>query len=260
MSIVRYTSVEAPSEIISVWRRFDRFPMETITKAWFLRHSKCSKQRTVQEMKVHRRRFGASGNCFDLAIWLKDAFRRAGVAAHYIGNELGTPKAHVAVVALDRKGHRYLCDLGDLWIRPMGLDAEVRAQEGLFAGARVSLTLKNKVALLHFLRTNGKRSEQCYDLNPVPERSFLEAANISQRNVRRPLIEMRLFNPGETVHWEFDNYRSFFSSMSGLKEEPVLKSKEAWARRVEANTKIKAGYVAECLSAYEDLLKKQEGG
>lgn len=67
---------------MSIWHRFDSFPMVTITKTWHLKKLKNPKQRAVEEMYEHHLRFGASGNCFDLAIWLMDEFRKTGIEAY----------------------------------------------------------------------------------------------------------------------------------------------------------------------------------
>ncbi len=46
--------MEAPAEILSVWRQFDDFPMETLTKAWYSQRSGEQKQRSVELMKEQR--------------------------------------------------------------------------------------------------------------------------------------------------------------------------------------------------------------
>ncbi len=106
-------------DILSVWKRFDRFPMETLTKAWYFTKTDGSKQRDVSMMKEHYLQYGSTGNCFDLAIWLLAELRKEGVEAYAIGHDLFTPKAHVAVVAVNAEGRSYLCDLGDQWIQPV---------------------------------------------------------------------------------------------------------------------------------------------
>ena len=37
----------APKNILTTWKKFDDFPMETLTKAWFHKKSKNKKQRDV---------------------------------------------------------------------------------------------------------------------------------------------------------------------------------------------------------------------
>lgn len=59
--------LNAPHSILSVWKKFDRFPMETLTKAWFYDKAGIKKQREVSLMKEHHDQYGITGNCFDLA-------------------------------------------------------------------------------------------------------------------------------------------------------------------------------------------------
>ncbi|WP_327204675.1 hypothetical protein [Paenibacillus terrae] len=88
-----------PNEILSIWEKFNTFPMETLTKAWFYKKTDGKKQRDVSLMKEHHERYGITGNCFDLAIWLLHEFEKEGIEAYPIGHDLGTTEAHVAVIA-----------------------------------------------------------------------------------------------------------------------------------------------------------------
>ncbi|WP_370521742.1 hypothetical protein [Virgibacillus sp. MSP4-1] len=112
----------APQNILNVWRKFDEFPMERLTKLWFYNQEYHKKQRDVALMKEHRSQYGISGNCFDLAIWLLDELKKNRITAYPIGHDLNSEDAHVAVVALDESGNSYLCDLGDQWINPILVD------------------------------------------------------------------------------------------------------------------------------------------
>lgn len=97
--------------------------METLTKLWFYNeNNNNNKQRNVSLMREHRSKYGLSGNCFDLAIWLLDEFKNDGITAYPVGHNLNSKDAHVAVIALDVSGSRYLCDLGDQWINPILVD------------------------------------------------------------------------------------------------------------------------------------------
>ncbi|MBS4162322.1 hypothetical protein GWP49_35325, partial [Klebsiella pneumoniae] len=116
--------MQASKNILTTWRKFDRFPMETLTKAWFYQQAGNRKQREVSLMKEHYRQFGISGNCFDLAIWLLDEFSKQGIEAYPIGHHFKTEDAHAAVIALDERGRRFLCDLGDQWLQPILVDIE----------------------------------------------------------------------------------------------------------------------------------------
>ncbi|TWM29930.1 hypothetical protein CHCC14820_1269 [Bacillus paralicheniformis] len=68
--------------------------------------------------------YGIAGNCFDLSIWLLDEFTKDGVEAFPIGRSFKTERAHAAVIALDERGRRFLCDLGDQWLQPILIDCE----------------------------------------------------------------------------------------------------------------------------------------
>ncbi|WP_052487678.1 GNAT family N-acetyltransferase [Gordoniibacillus kamchatkensis] len=114
--------MRATGEILKVWRLFDHHPMETLTKAWCFSCSPEPRQRSVAQMKEHRLQYGTSGNCFDLALWLIEEYKREGITAYAIGHDLCTPKAHVAVVAINERGERFFCDLGDQWIEPIWID------------------------------------------------------------------------------------------------------------------------------------------
>ena len=244
-----------PQNLFEVWRRFDAFPMETITKAWFLKHHPHVGQRSVEMMIDHRNKTGASGNCFDLAIWLVHEFALSGIQAYGVGTHLGTPEAHVGVVALDSTGRKYLCDLGDLWIQPLCLDGQTfnEPQLGYFTGARVEFQRTQKDLKLRYHRPNGKVSEQSYDLTPVSLQQLKEAGEVSQRSLSEPLVEMRLRENDEVIHWEFENGSSYFSRMSGLEKEPPCASLQEWSQRISRRTGIHENYVLDCLLSYRNL-------
>jgi hypothetical protein len=231
--------------------------METFTKAWFLKYQPHLGQRTVELMEKHRAKTGASGNCFDLAIWLIHEFGRAGIQSYAIGEHLGEYEAHVGVMALDQDGRRYLCDLGDLWIQPLCIDQTfTEAKEGYFTGARIEFTHSQKLLSVKYLRSNGKFSEQSYNLTPITLSQLIEAGEISQKTLSPPLVEMRINEGGEIVHWEYDGGSSYFSRMHGPEKEPACESLQFWSRRISQRTGMDASYVQECLEAIEELSKK----
>jgi hypothetical protein len=80
--------------MLQTWKKFDSFPMETLTKAWYFDKGTPKKQRDVSQMKEHRERYGITGNCFDLALWLLDEFKKDGVKAYPIGSKF-TRKRHM---------------------------------------------------------------------------------------------------------------------------------------------------------------------
>jgi len=76
--------MHAPNEIRSVWKKFDPFPMETLTKVWYSRRANGKKQRDVSLMMEHYEQYGITGNCFDLAIWLLHEFGKEGIPVNGI--------------------------------------------------------------------------------------------------------------------------------------------------------------------------------
>ncbi|WP_246364030.1 hypothetical protein [Halobacillus locisalis] len=173
-------------------------------------------------MKEHRRKYGLSGNCFDLAIWLLDEFRKDGIEAYPIGHDLNTEDAHVAVVAKDELGDRYLCDLGDQWIMPILIDENnkdftVERQSGFFPAADVQVQPSGKYVEILYHRPNGKVSKQLYDITPIQAETFYRAAHKSQSLIREtPLVECRIPYKNEVAHWEFDDWEITLSTTDGL--------------------------------------------
>lgn len=251
--------MEAPEEILSVWQQFDDFPMETLTKAWYYQRSDEKKQRSVELMKQHRTQYGITGNCFDLAIWLLAAFDGAGVKAYPVGRELGTEQAHAAIMAEDRDGRRFLCDLGDQWIQPILVDVDRQefkreSLSGFFPGAEVQVKPTDKGIEVIYYRPNGKQSNQLYTIEPVDRADFLEAAEYSQRHIHpEPLLEVRLREHDETVHWEFDNWKSFLSTSTGLYPDSPIELLEEWVERIHDKTQYDREFLVESLSFYQRL-------
>ncbi|MEI5906748.1 hypothetical protein WAK64_06715 [Bacillus spongiae] len=204
--------------------------METLSKLWVYNKEKVGKQRDISLMREHRQRYGLTGNCFDLAIWLLDEFRKDGVEAYPIGHNLNTEDAHVAVVALDESGNRYLCDLGDQWIMPILIDGHNEdftdeKLSGFFPAAKIQVKpLRNHVEILYH-RPNGKVSRQTYETTPLEKGYFMKAAEISQNIIRPiPLIESRVLYKNEMAHWEFDNWSITLSTTEGLYKEDTKRT------------------------------------
>lgn len=251
--------MEAPAEILSIWRQFDNFPMETLTKAWYYQRSGEQKQRSVELMKQQREQYGITGNCFDLAIWLLAAFDEAGIKAYPVGSELGTEQAHAAIMAEDQKGRRFLCDLGDQWIKPILIELDDPEftngrLPGVFPGAEVQVQKAvNGIEIIYF-RPNGKQSRQVYTIQPVDRVEFWKAAEYSQHHIHpEPLLEVRLPGAGETVHWEFDNWESFLSTSNGLYPDEPIETLEEWIDRIHEKTRFDKEFLAESLGFYRRL-------
>lgn len=251
--------MQAPTEILSVWRQFDGFPMETLTKAWYYQRSDEQKQRSVELMEQHRAQYGITGNCFDLAIWLLEAFDRAGVKAYPAGSGLGTEQAHAAIVAEDRDGRRFLCDLGDQWIQPILVDVDSPEfngdkLSGFFPGAEVQVKPADEGIEVIYFRPNGKQSNQVYTLEPIERTEFLAAAEYSQHHIHpEPLVEVRLQEKGKTVHWEFDNWKSFLSTSTGLYPDDQIETLEEWVERIHGKTQYDKEFLTETLGFYRRL-------
>ncbi|ANU14840.1 hypothetical protein [Planococcus halocryophilus] len=251
--------IEAPAEILTVWRQFDSFPMETLTKAWYYQHSGVTKQRSVEQMVAHHSQYGITGNCFDLAIWLLSAFDEAGIKAYPVGSNLKTKQAHAAILAEDQYGRRFLCDLGDQWIQPIMIDFTSEAfdgnkQSGFFPGAEVQVRPSEKGFEIVYFRPNGKRSSQVYMTQPIEREYLLEAAEYSQHHIHpEPLVEVRLQDKGETVHWEFDNWQSFLSTNAGLYPDSPVETLEDWIERIHEKTHYDKEFLLEALSYYKQL-------
>lgn len=250
-----------PQHILRVWKRFDTFPMERLTKLWIYNQGRQKKQRDVSEMKEHRNRYGITGNCFDLAIWLLDEFNRESITAYPIGNHLFTEKAHAAVVALDEAGNRYLCDLGDQWISPILIDKKTEDYtetklSGFFPGAQIQVIPNGHHTEIRYHRPNGKISAQTYNTKPLDFDSFLRAAEHSQNLINpKPLLECRIPYKNEIAHWEFNNWESFLSTSEGLLIEPKKTSMEEWAIKINDVTGYDEDFLMEVLEQYSRLSK-----
>ena len=243
--------MRATQDVLSIWRKFDNFPMETITKAWYFQLTSGYKQRTVEQMKAHREQYGTSGNCFDLAIWLIDEFRQEKFHSYAIL----TPESHVAVVVLNEKGNRFLCDLGDQWIEPILIEPNndnytEEFLDNFFPGAQVKLESKDNSLFVKYKRPNGKVSNQEYILNPLSDERLIAEGEKTQRILSTPLVERRIFTDRHVIHWEFDNYISFFSSIDGKQMESKLKTMEEWVERISNASGINKRIVRDALNVY----------
>ncbi|WP_169082662.1 hypothetical protein [Paenibacillus sp. PL91] len=245
----------AADEILRVWRKFDRFPMETLTKAWFYKQNTAKKQREVTLMKEHYERYGITGNCFDLTIWLLHEFENEGIEAYPVGHDLGTPDAHVAVIAKDEKGKRYFCDLGDQWLNPIQIEAgSEHKYKGFFPAAEIQVNAEGDLFTVHYHRPNGKMSKQSFDLTKINSFDLWRAAEISQNTIKTiPLLECRIPYKAETAHWEFYNWGSILSTTEGLVDEPKTEDIEQWCLRINQKTGYDKKFLSEALQIYRDM-------
>jgi hypothetical protein len=246
--------------ILHTWKKFDSFPMETLTKAWYFDKGTHRKQRDVSQMKEHRQLFGITGNCFDLALWLLDEFKKDGVKAYPIGSKFNTDKAHVAVIALDENGKRYLCDLGDQWLSPILVDtgAEDFTNDklpGFFPGAKIQVQPEKEdfIEILYH-RPNGKQSSQTFDLKPIEMIDFMQAAEFSQNHIHPYLLfECRIPYQSEVAHWEFYNWESFLSASDGLHPEDQTESIEHWVKVIHEKSNYSKDFLFDALTKYKQI-------
>ncbi|MGD6957220.1 hypothetical protein ACQCWA_02095 [Rossellomorea aquimaris] len=253
----------ASESILKTWEKFNDFPMETLTKVWFYNQGNSKKQRGVSLMREHREQFGMSGNCFDLALWLLDEFKRDGVEAYPVGHNLNSEDAHVAVIALNEKGERFLCDLGDQWLNPILIDTDSvdytnEKVSGFFPAARVQVQSHPSGTEILYHRPNGKVSKQVFQTHPIEMDSFVKAAEHSQHLINpNPLLECRTAYKSEIAHWEFYNWDSFLSTTEGLLNEPKVETVEEWAERIHGKTKYNKQVLIQILERYKLIQTEQ---
>ncbi|MEK5108314.1 hypothetical protein MHI57_16655 [Cytobacillus sp. FSL K6-0129] len=254
--------MRATESIQRVWEQFNTFPMENLTKIWHYQKGSERKQRELSLMKEHREQYGLAGNCFDLAIWLLDAFRQAKIQAFPIGHHLGTVNAHVAVIALDDDGGRYLCDLGDQWLNPVLIDKKrenftSEKLGGFFPGANIQMIPNEYMVEVRYHRPNGKESKQIYDTRPIDCDVFLHAAEHSQNLIKpTPLLECRVPYQTEVAHWEFTNWISFLSTNHGLIKDSPLVGIDEWVMKIHEKTGYNKEILLEMLKLYHAFQNK----
>jgi hypothetical protein len=247
----------ASESILKTWEKFNDFPMETLTKLWFYNQGSMKKQRDVPLLREHREQFGMSGNCFDLALWLLDEFKKDGVKAYPVGHNLNSEDAHVAVIALNEKGERFLCDLGDQWLNPILIDTDSidysnEKVSGFFPAAEVQVQNHPSGTEILYHRPNGKVSKQVFQTQPIEMDMFLKAADHSQHMINpNPLLECRTPYKSEIAHWEFYNWDSFLSTTEGLLKEPKVEMIEEWAERIHGKTKYNKEVLIDILGRYK---------
>ncbi|OXS59618.1 hypothetical protein B0G93_110102 [Bacillus sp. V-88] len=251
--------MNASESILHTWTKFNDFPMETLTKVWFYQQGSVQKQRDVSLMREHREQFGMSGNCFDLALWLLDEFKRDGVEAYPVGHNLNSEEAHAAVIALNEKGERFLCDLGDQWLNPILIDTQSpdysnEKLDGFFPAAKVQVQAHPAGIEILYHRPNRIVSKQVFQTERIEMDIFLKAAEHSQHMIKNhPLLECRIPYQSETAHWEFYNWESFLSTSEGLMKDSKLETVSEWAERIHGKTGYNKGILKEILEHYRKI-------
>jgi hypothetical protein len=250
--------MRAPEAVRLVWNGFQGMPMETFTKGWWLKQcGQIARQRTIDEMRAHRRLLGAGGNCFDLTLWLRHELSQAGISSHIIGHDLERPDAHVALLAVEPSGAEYLCDLGDLWLQPILVSPGHPAfssdwHPGFFPGRFVRVHRSDRSLDLFYRRESGKVQRQVYHLAPVSDEQFMRACDYSQNCLRRPFCEILLPHPslGSIEHWEYDRGASFWNLSDGPVLEKPCDSLPEWVSRISMRTGISPELISTAFDVY----------
>lgn len=203
--------------------------METLSKAFRGE----ARQWRRAELAAQRAQVGSSGNCFDLAVWLWEDLRDAGIDCHAVL----TDDEHVALVAA---GH--LCDLGDMWLQPLPLHQDLRRAPGLFPAATISTRRDGDNLHVTYHRPGGKFSEQAYSLRPVSWEELLAAGARCQGELYDPLVEMRIWDD-PPWHWEFSEGHCMLDGVPTQSDRP--------AQRIAQRTGMQQAYVEQCLAAYK---------
>lgn len=250
--------MQACKEILAIWGKFDDKPMDTLMKVWWAKQVGGGSQRPVPLIKQHFEQYGVAGNCVDLSLWLIEEFRTAGIESYGITNDINAERAHIAVIAIDRKGHRYLCDLGDQWIQPIAINAElVNHQgpvEGFFPAAKVKVHTEGYETKISYHRPNGKISNAKYDTTPLDDELLWAISERVQQVFRKkPLVEIRISLDGETAHWEFDNWKSFLSTSQKLHAEDSDLNMDQWIHRINSRTGMKEEFLRDALRYYKEM-------
>lgn len=250
--------MEAPNEILAVWNKFDDKPMDTLMKLWWSKQPGGGGQRPVSLIKEHFANYGVAGNCVDLSLWLIEEFRTVGIEAYGITNDVNAERAHIAVVAVDNDGNRYLCDLGDQWIQPIALDKGFLNKEewldGFFPAAKVKIETEGSETRISYQRPNGKVSTSVYDTTPLDDDLLWKISERVQHVFRKnPLVEIRIPFEGEIAHWEFDAWTSFLSTSKNLFAEDSNLDLEDWVVRISSRTGMGKEFLREALNLYQEM-------
>lgn len=250
--------MRAPQEILDVWHLFDDKPIDTLMKLWWSKQPGGGGQRSVSLIKEHYAQYGVAGNCVDLSLWLIEEFRYRGIEAYGIADDVNAERAHIAVVAVDQEGNKYVCDLGDQWIQPMLLHENPNTSHewlsGYFPAAKVKQETSGHKTKWLFQRPNGKVSSSTFNTTPLKDDFLWDLSQRVQLVFRKsPLIEIRLPIKDNIAHWEFDNWTSFLSTSEKLTKEESNLSLDDWVQIIHTRTGMNKAFLNEALRYYKEL-------
>lgn len=254
----RMYRMRAPQEILDVWHLFDDKPMDTLMKLWWSKQPEGGGQRNVSLIKEHYAQYGVAGNCVDLSLWLIEEFQNRGIEAYGIADDVNAERAHIAVIAVDQVGNKYLCDLGDQWIQPILINENLNTSKewliGYFPAAKVKQETTGHKTKLLFQRPNGKVSSTTFNTTPLTDDFLWELSERVQLVFRKsPLIEIRLPLKDEIGHWEFDNWTSFLSTSEKLTKQKSDLSLDEWVQRIHTMTGMNKEFLDAALKYYKEL-------
>lgn len=237
-------AMQAPEPILDVWRQFADVPAESLTYQWWRRTAAGSAlQRSVALMEEHHAQYGSGGDAFDLAIWLLAKFHEAGILADPVAPppDVDPDKTSdaIAVVAKDRFGRRYFCDLGEQWIQPILVstrnpDFTPEFLSGFDPGAEVSIEVVEKRCTITRRirvdeRTGANRHDpyvyerRVFDLRGIPPEELIERAeNAARRRRTQPWLRRLIYREdGGWGVWCWTPQGACWRLPSGVVEEPM---------------------------------------
>ena len=246
--------MDAPPAVMSVWRRFAGVPCETFTKGWWFR--RCGgqpRQRTVEQLREHRRTYGAGGNCFDLAYWLLHDLRDEGLAARIVSRDLLEYDAHVAVV-VELSGCAYLCDPGDLWYQPVRAADHPAWLDGYVPGRSIRIRCSDEALEVDCRDEAGSVRVERYDTTRIDDELFLRACDRSQNLLRRPFCQLLRPHPttGALELWGYDREQTYVSGSRGHVDEPRCRTRADWVARIAATTGMAPTLISEGFIGYDE--------
>jgi hypothetical protein len=205
-------------------------------------------------MREHRVAYGAGGNCFDLAFWLLHDLREQGLVASIISRDLLQYDAHVAVL-VEAEGAEFLCDLGDLWLRPVRTTSDPAWLDGHVAGRSIRVRSTNEQLEIDCRNSAGEVHVEHYDRTHVDDERFLRACNQSQRLLRRPFCQILWPHPSTAGRqlWGYDREATYVVGDDGrLHYEPACRTREESIARIAMMTGLTLPLLEEGFAAYDE--------
>lgn len=272
----------APKPIMDIWRQFDHVPAENLTYTWWRRTARDSAvQRAVPLMEAHHAAHGSGGDAFDLAIWLLAKFRAAGILANPVAPpadlDPGKTSDAIAVVAKDRFGRSYFCDLGEQWFQPILVsprNPEFTADflAGFDPGAEVSIqVVEKRCTITRRVRVcagdAGNDAEDAgefrvdhrvFNLRGISPEELIERAEAaSSRSAKTPWIRHRLMHPqrSERGVWFWTPEEVSWRLPAGEIGERLNRgpgNMAGWAAEIAQRSGLSRKIVAEALAAWAE--------